>query len=36
MVDDDVYNFGFIMFESLVGPIVTGREETFLLNDMVF
>lgn len=36
LVEDDVYNFGYILLESLVGPIVTGREETFLLNDMVF
>ncbi|XP_022955271.1 probable inactive leucine-rich repeat receptor-like protein kinase At3g03770 isoform X2 [Cucurbita moschata] len=34
LVEDDVYNFGYILLESLVGPIVTGREETFLLNDM--
>ena len=35
-MEDDVYNFGYILLESLVGPIVTGREETFLLNDMVY
>ena len=35
-LEDDVYNFGYILLESLVGPIVTGREETFLLNDMVY
>lgn len=34
--ENDVYNFGYILLESLVGPIVTGKEETFLLNDMVF
>ncbi|XVE67732.1 hypothetical protein DITRI_Ditri09bG0012200 [Diplodiscus trichospermus] len=33
--EDDVYNFGFILLESLVGPIVTGKGETFLLNEMV-
>uniref|UniRef100_A0A2P2IZK8 Putative inactive leucine-rich repeat receptor-like protein kinase At3g03770 n=1 Tax=Rhizophora mucronata TaxID=61149 RepID=A0A2P2IZK8_RHIMU len=33
--DDDVYNFGFILLESLVGPVVTGKRETFLLNEMV-
>ncbi|KAF5457374.1 hypothetical protein F2P56_021478 [Juglans regia] len=33
-VQDDVYNFGFILLESLVGPIVTGKEEAFLLNEM--
>ncbi|KAE8021351.1 hypothetical protein FH972_007249 [Carpinus fangiana] len=32
--EDDVYNFGFILLESLVGPIVTGKGETFLLNEM--
>ncbi|KAM7279009.1 hypothetical protein ACFE04_006143 [Oxalis oulophora] len=31
---DDVYNFGFILLESLVGPIVSGKGETFLLNEM--
>ncbi|XP_062105491.1 probable inactive leucine-rich repeat receptor-like protein kinase At3g03770 isoform X2 [Humulus lupulus] len=33
-VEDDVYNFGFILLESLVGPIVSGKGETFLLNEM--
>ncbi|CAL1391489.1 unnamed protein product [Linum trigynum] len=33
-LEDDVYNFGFILLESLVGPIVTGKGETFLLNEM--
>ncbi|KAF3960641.1 hypothetical protein CMV_014667 [Castanea mollissima] len=32
--EDDVYNFGFILLESLVGPIVTGKGEAFLLNEM--
>ncbi|XP_009626257.1 probable inactive leucine-rich repeat receptor-like protein kinase At3g03770 [Nicotiana tomentosiformis] len=32
--EDDVYNFGFILLESLVGPIVSGKGETFLLNEM--
>ncbi|XP_057982171.1 probable inactive leucine-rich repeat receptor-like protein kinase At3g03770 [Malania oleifera] len=31
--DDDVYNFGFILLESLVGPTVNGKE-AFLLNEM--
>ncbi|PIN03858.1 Serine/threonine protein kinase [Handroanthus impetiginosus] len=31
---DDVYNFGFILLESLVGPIVSGKGEAFLLNEM--
>ncbi|KAK4771898.1 hypothetical protein SAY86_013673 [Trapa natans] len=33
-LEDDVYNFGFILLESLVGPIVTGKGEAFLLNEM--
>ncbi|KAL0377312.1 UNVERIFIED_CONTAM: putative inactive leucine-rich repeat receptor-like protein kinase [Sesamum radiatum] len=33
-LQDDVYNFGFILFESLVGPIVSGKGEAFLLNEM--
>ncbi|KAB2034457.1 hypothetical protein ES319_D04G087400v1 [Gossypium barbadense] len=33
-LEDDVYNFGFILLESLVGPIVSGKGETFLLNEM--
>lgn len=33
--DDDVYNFGFILFESLVGPIACDRGETFFLNEKV-
>lgn len=33
-MEDDVYNFGFILLESLVGTIVTGKEEAFLLNEM--
>ncbi|GMY13134.1 probable inactive leucine-rich repeat receptor-like protein kinase At3g03770 isoform X2 [Fagus crenata] len=32
--EDDVYNFGFILLESLVGSIVTGKGEAFLLNEM--
>lgn len=31
---DDVYNFGFILLEMLVGPIVSGKGEAFLLNEM--
>nr|GEU95133.1 probable inactive leucine-rich repeat receptor-like protein kinase At3g03770 [Tanacetum cinerariifolium] len=31
---DDVYDFGFILLEALVGPIVTGKGESFLLNEM--
>ncbi|KAL3526165.1 hypothetical protein ACH5RR_014537 [Cinchona calisaya] len=32
--EDDVYNFGFILLESLVGPIARGKGEAFLLNEM--
>ncbi|KAJ8549873.1 hypothetical protein K7X08_033580 [Anisodus acutangulus] len=31
---EDVYNFGFILLESLVGPFFSGKGETFLLNEM--
>lgn len=34
-LEGDVYNFGFILLESLVGPIVSGKGETFLLSEMV-
>ncbi|KAL6139453.1 hypothetical protein ACLB2K_057757 [Fragaria x ananassa] len=33
-LEGDVYNFGFILLESLVGPIVSGKGETFLLSEM--
>lgn len=33
-LDDDVYSFGFILLESLVGPIVSGKGESFFLNEM--
>ena len=32
---DDVYDFGFVLLEALVGPIVSGKGEAFLLNEMV-
>ncbi|CAA7031431.1 unnamed protein product [Microthlaspi erraticum] len=32
--EDDVYNFGFILLESLIGPLPTTKGETFLLNEM--
>ncbi|KAI4348293.1 hypothetical protein L6164_009029 [Bauhinia variegata] len=32
-LEDDVYNFGFILFESLVGPIAIDKGETFFLNE---
>ncbi|KAJ9140188.1 hypothetical protein P3X46_030864 [Hevea brasiliensis] len=31
-VEDDVYSFGFILLESLVGPSVSGRKDKLLLN----
>ncbi|KAK8560679.1 hypothetical protein V6N13_003362 [Hibiscus sabdariffa] len=33
-LEDDVYYFGFILLESLVGPIASEKGETFLLNEM--
>lgn len=33
--EDDVYNFGFILLESLIGPLPTTKGEAFLLNEMV-
>ncbi|KAL3526305.1 hypothetical protein ACH5RR_010961 [Cinchona calisaya] len=32
--EDDIYNFGFILLESLVDPISRGKGEAFLLNEM--
>ncbi|CAA3005466.1 probable inactive leucine-rich repeat receptor kinase At3g03770 [Olea europaea subsp. europaea] len=32
--EDDVYNFGFILLESLVGPVASGKGEALLLNEM--
>ncbi|CAF2119594.1 unnamed protein product [Brassica napus] len=32
--EDDVYNFGFILLESLIGPLPTTKGEDFLLNEM--
>ncbi|GFP87980.1 probable inactive leucine-rich repeat receptor-like protein kinase at3g03770 [Phtheirospermum japonicum] len=34
-LEDDIYSFGFILLESLVGPSVLARKESFLLNEMV-
>lgn len=33
--EDDVYNFGFILLESLIGPVPTTKGEAYLLNEMV-
>nr|GMD46592.1 probable inactive leucine-rich repeat receptor-like protein kinase At3g03770 [Ipomoea batatas] len=33
-LEDDVYGFGLIMLESLVGPSYLVRQETFLLNEL--
>lgn len=35
-LEDDVYSFGFILLESLVGPSAISRKEEFLMNEMVF
>ncbi|XP_073065059.1 probable inactive leucine-rich repeat receptor-like protein kinase At3g03770 [Primulina eburnea] len=32
--DDDVYNFGLILFETLVGPDASENKEAFMLNEM--
>lgn len=34
-MDNDVYNFGFILLESLVGPITRDKGETFFINEKV-
>ncbi|KAH6799223.1 Leucine-rich repeat protein kinase family protein [Perilla frutescens var. frutescens] len=34
-LEDDIYSFGFILLESLIGPSVHARKESFLLNEMV-
>ncbi|XP_054786660.1 probable inactive leucine-rich repeat receptor-like protein kinase At3g03770 [Prosopis cineraria] len=31
--EDDVYNFGFILLESLVGPIASGKGQAYFLNE---
>ncbi|KAJ0440459.1 putative protein kinase RLK-Pelle-LRR-VI-1 family [Helianthus annuus] len=33
-LEDDVYNFGFILLESLVGPSAASRKDEFLMNEM--
>ncbi|KAD4889084.1 hypothetical protein E3N88_21157 [Mikania micrantha] len=33
-LEDDVYNFGFILLESLVGASVASRKDEFLMNEM--
>ncbi|GJT57986.1 probable inactive leucine-rich repeat receptor-like protein kinase isoform X1 [Tanacetum coccineum] len=33
-LEDDVYSFGFILLESLVGPSAMSRKEEFLMNEM--
>ncbi|XP_047316868.1 probable inactive leucine-rich repeat receptor-like protein kinase At3g03770 [Impatiens glandulifera] len=33
-LEDDIYSFGFILLESLVGPSVSGRREAFMSNEM--
>lgn len=34
-LEDDVYNFGFILFESLAGPIASEKGEAFFLDEKV-
>lgn len=34
-LEDDVYSFGFILLEALVGPSVAARREAFLLHEKV-
>lgn len=34
-LEDDVYSFGFILLEALVGPSVAARKESFLLHEKV-
>ncbi|XP_057459680.1 probable inactive leucine-rich repeat receptor-like protein kinase At3g03770 [Actinidia eriantha] len=34
-LEDDIYSFGFILLESLVGPMISSRREAFLQNEMV-
>ncbi|KAL0415695.1 UNVERIFIED_CONTAM: putative inactive leucine-rich repeat receptor-like protein kinase [Sesamum latifolium] len=34
-LEDDIYSFGFILVETLIGPSVHARKESFLLNEMV-
>lgn len=35
MLEDDVYSFGFILLEALVGPSVSAERVTAVLNVMV-
>lgn len=35
-LEDDVYTFGFILLEAIVGSSVCTRRESFLLNEMVW
>ncbi|GER31965.1 leucine-rich repeat protein kinase family protein [Striga asiatica] len=34
-LDDDIYSFGLILLESLVGPSVLAKTESFMLSEMV-
>lgn len=35
MLEDDVYSFGFILLEALVGPSLSAKREANVLNVMV-
>jgi len=35
MLEDDVYSFGFILLEALVGPSVSAKREAAVLNVLV-
>jgi len=35
MLEDDVYSFGFILLEALVGPSLSAKSEVNVLNVMV-
>lgn len=34
-LEDDVYSFGLILLQSIVGPSVSAREEAFLRDELV-
>lgn len=34
-LEDDIFSFGFILLESLVGPLVSAKREMFLRDELV-